>query len=83
MEAMRSTSQIDPSALILLNSVLAIGCRSALRKHRMNTEKTFSVSLIRPSQYFQCALDRRAGLSNGPPTVLKLQVRTPFHNQRP
>ncbi|KAF2448842.1 hypothetical protein P171DRAFT_220189 [Karstenula rhodostoma CBS 690.94] len=74
MEAMRSTSEIDPSALILLNSVLAIGCRDALRKHRMTSEKTSPVSAMRPLQYFQCALDRRPKLSNGPPTVLNLQA---------
>ncbi|KAF9737045.1 hypothetical protein PMIN01_04824 [Paraphaeosphaeria minitans] len=74
MEAMRSATQTDPSALILLNSVLAIGCREALRKHRMNSEKTSPVPHMRPLQYFQCALERRAELSNGPPTVLKLQA---------
>ncbi|KAJ4293446.1 hypothetical protein N0V90_008729 [Kalmusia sp. IMI 367209] len=74
MEAMRSLSHMDQSAFVLLNSVLAIGCRNALRKHRMNTEKRSPVSNTRPSQYFQCALENRNELTNGPPSVLKLQA---------
>lgn len=74
MEAMRSSSDMDQGGLVLLNSVLAIGCRNALRKHRLNTEKHSPITATRPLQYFQCALIHHNALSTGPPSLLKLQV---------
>ena len=74
MEAMRSHDQMDPNAFVLLNSVLAIGCRNALRKPRVNNQNESRGFHTRPAQYFQCALNRHGQLSNGPPSLLKLQA---------
>lgn len=76
MSAMRLSSQMDQSAFVLLNSVLAIGCQNALRKHHKSPDKRHRTSNTRPLQYLQWALNARHVLTDGQPSILKLQVRT-------
>jgi hypothetical protein len=75
-EAVRSSSGIDQSAFVLLNSVLAIGCQNASRKHQMNAETQHRMPKTGPLQYFQWALSSRHVLVEGQPTMLKLKVRS-------
>ena len=76
MAAMRLSSRMDQSTLVLLNSVLAIGCQNALRRHHKSPDKRHRISNARPLQYFQWALNARHVLTDGQPSILKLQVRT-------
>ncbi|KAF2802757.1 uncharacterized protein BDZ99DRAFT_503718 [Mytilinidion resinicola] len=71
-----SPNAVDQCAYALVNGVLAIGCRNAIRKDSPRSNTIHAKSIYWPSRYFSGALKYREYLTNGQPSFLKLQALT-------
>ncbi|KAH7340062.1 hypothetical protein BKA66DRAFT_577245 [Pyrenochaeta sp. MPI-SDFR-AT-0127] len=74
VSTMRAPDRVDRVAFALLNAVIAIGCRTSIRKQQASTETPSSESAIAPRRYFSLALSCQDDLQNGQSSLLKLQT---------